>query len=817
MSNQNNKDDKALINGHDPKKTIQYLYNSNKDRVFPTATIDECLKNSIEIIYSYTNEFDYKAYFRMYPDLHAAGITSELEAYKHWIECGKQEGRCACIIDSQEVYGDFEWESYLKLNDDLRDTGVVTRTDAYMHWCTIGRNDNRQVTPATSIQTLTTTKTTLKILDVVQVFTRDEDNKMWVTILNDDLQNNLNYLYYMTKYTDLEKGGVISQYDAFIHWVIHGKLENRCGIPPPAIMNIIPDEPAVLESKMVPMYIINLASRIDKKMDMIHQLSQIGYTNYEFFKACDKNNNTVKTKFEYYEKAFDENKIRTSPVFYKSQSRRKVIASVGAVGLIQSTIELFKQIEKKKQDHVIICEDDAQFHKSFKYMLKPVRLLMHETDMVYLGYNSHIPSINKIIVNDESKIIERIPKHEGLNTLYGTYGYICSSKFRQKIIELGIDWFIENNCTIDYGYNVLYREGIVTGAVPTGEHLIIPDVFDEEAINGNRANKEAFYTDRCIERVNYHPQIEPKHRFVFIVPSYNNEKWIDRNLKSIFNQTYKKWRMIYINDKSTDKTETKFQQLSTGYRDRITFLTNRKKYGQAFNRYRAYNMCEDDEICIMLDGDDWLPHNYVLSYLNKFMIHHNVDVTYGRFEVYLNGKNAPFNMPGDYPPSIIESGKYRSNSWRACHLRVMKAKYLKRIRPTDFLDESGDFIICTTDMVESFACLEQCAGKHKLCPEITMVYNKDNSILFAETSHYSDVNKEKKAATQVNVRNLPSYRNEKQKKKVVVLDVDDSLFKTNIYTYRKTLEKDCDLFLYTNDELPQYMKKLNAYADIMYI
>jgi glycosyltransferase involved in cell wall biosynthesis len=816
MDNQNINYDKVMINGIDPKESIQYLYNSNKERIFPDIVISEHLQHSVEIIYSYTNEFDYKKYFSMYPDLNAAGITSELEAYKHWIECGKLEGRCAGIIDSQEAYNDFEWESYLQLNKDLHDIGVITCLDAYMHWCTVGRNDNRQVTRITSIKIPTNTTIKLKIAETVHIFTNDEDNKMWVKILMDDLQYNLKYIYYMATYPDLEKGSILSYYDAFIHWVMHGKLEGRYGSPP-STKTTVEIEQLLPDSKTLPMYIIILSTRIDKKMDMTYQLNKIGYTNYEFFKAYDKNSSVVKEKYSYYEKAFDEGTIRTSPVFYKSKAKRKVIGSIGAVGLIQSTIELFKYIEKQKQNHVIICEDDAQFHKSFKYLLKPVRLLMHETDMVYLGYNSHIPSINNIIVNDESKIIEKIPKHEGLNTLYGTYGYICSSKFRKKIIELGIDWFIQNNCTIDYGYNVLYRDGVVTGAVPTGEHLIIPDIFDDDAINGHRANKESFYTDRCIEYANYHSQIENKLKFVFIVPSYNNEKWIDRNLNSMFNQTYTNWRMIYVNDNSTDNTKSLFQQLSAPHQNKITYLDIGKKYGQAFNRYRCYNMCDDDEICIMLDGDDWLPHNYVLAYLNKFMVYYKLDVTYGRFEVSLNDKLTPFNMPGDYSMSVIESGKYRSDAWRATHLRVMKAEYLKRIRPTDFLDEEGDFIICTTDMVESFACLEQCNGKHKMCSEITMVYNKDNSLLFKETSHYSDVNKDKKIHTQAYVRSLPSYKNEKKKKKVVVVDVNDPLFKTHINSYRKTFQKECDLFIYASDELPYYMKKLNTYDDIMYI
>lgn len=40
-----------------------------------------------------------------------------------------------------------------------------------------------------------------------------------------------------------------------------------------------------------------------------------------------------------------------------------------------------------------------------------------------------------------------------------------------------------------------------------------------------------------------------------IVPCFNGEKFIERFLKSILDQTYKKVELIFINDGSTDSTE----------------------------------------------------------------------------------------------------------------------------------------------------------------------------------------------------------------------------------------------------------------------
>lgn len=53
------------------------------------------------------------------------------------------------------------------------------------------------------------------------------------------------------------------------------------------------------------------------------------------------------------------------------------------------------------------------------------------------------------------------------------------------------------------------------------------------------------FTNKKIQRFN---------SFVFIIASYNNSKWYLNNLNSIKKQTYKKWRIIYVDDCSTDDT-----------------------------------------------------------------------------------------------------------------------------------------------------------------------------------------------------------------------------------------------------------------------
>ena len=358
MEVKKNNHDRKLENGFEYKDTIQILYETIPKKRDDQSSILSLIQDSLEITYLYTNEFDFKKYFAMYPDLKLAGIDNELEAYKHWIQSGKNEGRCAGIIGSQSAYIGFEWESYLAINDDLNSIGVITEFDAYMHWCMNGRHDNRRVTQITGLKNKTTTLVKIDIIMDVQIFSEDKYNKQWVKILSDDLTVHLDWKYYLNNYEDLDKAGVNNQYTAFIHCINHGKIEGRIGkksiaqiesekkladlekqrladLEKQRLAELEKQRLAELEKMKLPMYIINLQERYDKKIDMINQLKQIEYTDYHFFKACDKNTPIVQQKYEFYETAFKEKTIRTVPMFYQSSVERKVIGSIGAVGLIQ--------------------------------------------------------------------------------------------------------------------------------------------------------------------------------------------------------------------------------------------------------------------------------------------------------------------------------------------------------------------------------------------------------------------------------------------------------------------------------------------------
>lgn len=202
------------------------------------------------------------------------------------------------------------------------------------------------------------------------------------------------------------------------------------------------------------------------------------------------------------------------------------------------------------------------------------------------------------------------------------------------------------------------------------------------------------------------------NKFKIIIPSYNNEAWLEPNLASILNQTYTNYDVLYIDDCSTDDTFYKAYSI-VGKLDNWTLVRN------AENRRRGYNispynsyiqsfMKDDEDVLVFVDGDDWLYDDYVLEKLNDFYNDKDCWMTYGGMICYPSGQPGnPQNSP--YPDVVHQANAYRRDHWRASHLRTFKWHLYKQIRKEDMCySRTGDYYFHAEDLATSFPCLEMC-------------------------------------------------------------------------------------------------------------
>ncbi len=242
-----------------------------------------------------------------------------------------------------------------------------------------------------------------------------------------------------------------------------------------------------------------------------------------------------------------------------------------------------------------------------------------------------------------------------------------------------------------------------------------------------------------LSTLSLHAATEQK-RMVVVTPSYNNKDYYRENLDSIFGQDYENFRVIYVDDASTDGTgdlvDAYIQE--HGLQDKATVIHNPKNMGGLYNLYHAIHSCDDDEIIVEMDGDDAFPHDQVLSYLNEVYADEDVWLTYGQYQnqpaevakqlgIGLKGYARPVS------PQIVKNNNFR-RVWVFMALRTFYAGLFKKIKHADMLvdksvpEYAGTFYPESWDLVMMYPMLEMAGPRFKFIDEILYLRNIDNPL-----------------------------------------------------------------------------------------
>ena len=159
-----------------------------------------------------------------------------------------------------------------------------------------------------------------------------------------------------------------------------------------------------------------------------------------------------------------------------------------------------------------------------------------------------------------------------------------------------------------------------------------------------------------------------------IVPVYNSQKYISKTINSVFRQTYKNWKLIIIDDASTDDTK---KILDTIYKKnknkkKITILKNNINRGQAFSRNRGLKYSKS-KFVTFLDSDDFWDKNKLKNQI-KFMLKYNYDFTYSDYKSIKNNKIKTIKTP-----NFFNYQNFTKNTSIATSTMIIKKKILKNL------------------------------------------------------------------------------------------------------------------------------------------
>ncbi|BDC34772.1 hypothetical protein Noda2021_07300 [Candidatus Dependentiae bacterium Noda2021] len=214
--------------------------------------------------------------------------------------------------------------------------------------------------------------------------------------------------------------------------------------------------------------------------------------------------------------------------------------------------------------------------------------------------------------------------------------------------------------------------------------------------------------------------------FVVIIPSYNNIAYCEKNIRSVFGQEYENYRVIYVDDCSTDGTGQRVEELvkELGQQHRFMIVHNKTRRGAMANWVMAVWLCDAHEVVVSLDGDDWFAHERVLTYLDSVYQDPNVWMTYGQF--IIDGSNQ-VGWCREIPQDIIAHNQFRDYAWVTSHLRSFYAGLFHGIPKEDFMAQ-GQFYPSAADLAIMYPLLERAGTHSRFVPEILYVYNRSNPL-----------------------------------------------------------------------------------------
>jgi glycosyltransferase involved in cell wall biosynthesis len=217
-------------------------------------------------------------------------------------------------------------------------------------------------------------------------------------------------------------------------------------------------------------------------------------------------------------------------------------------------------------------------------------------------------------------------------------------------------------------------------------------------------------------------------KFKIVVPSFNSVDFLPKTLRSIEIQTFKDYEVCVIDDGSTLKKQG---EIIRDFADRNGWnvITHEKNVGalQGLVEALAALHCKDDDVIVVIDGDDWLAHDHVLETLHRVYSNNDIYMTWGQCEIYPAGKT-PMKYAQPVPDMVIDQKLYRDIPFVFWHPATFKYLLWRHIDDSDLRDEDGRYFRIMKDKATLFPMLEMCGHKKRFIDETLYIYNIGNPL-----------------------------------------------------------------------------------------
>ncbi len=165
-----------------------------------------------------------------------------------------------------------------------------------------------------------------------------------------------------------------------------------------------------------------------------------------------------------------------------------------------------------------------------------------------------------------------------------------------------------------------------------------------------------------------------------IIPVYKVEKYLEKCVDSVINQTYKNLEIILVDDESPDNCPKICDEYAK--KDKRIKVIHKENGGVGSARNKGMEKAVGEYITFV-DSDDWLEKNFIqemLFIINKYKVDY---VTCGYYRVYENKKEI---INGNLEEIVIDSKEYVNkllnvqNGYGFVHMKLIKKEKISSLR-----------------------------------------------------------------------------------------------------------------------------------------
>ena len=156
-------------------------------------------------------------------------------------------------------------------------------------------------------------------------------------------------------------------------------------------------------------------------------------------------------------------------------------------------------------------------------------------------------------------------------------------------------------------------------------HCVHKSKINEVEINASNFKLNAIKTVNLANISELEVPKKKDYKFCIIIPNYNNDHgeykgktFLQNCIESVLNQTYKNFKIIIVDDMSTD-TSVETVKNYVDKDERIILLENKRKRYNGGSRNVAIEYAKDNmnfDYYLFLDSDDWWKNENVLQKIN---------------------------------------------------------------------------------------------------------------------------------------------------------------------------------------------------------